>query len=310
TMFWMLDLISREVQLQMFAHQQRFRDAAPFPHISFDGFLREDFARELLDNFPKFNPDRAKNELGEVGRKAVNTNVRDLPEPFRRLDDLVQSADFLQLISGITGIPDLLYDPEYVGGGTHENLSGQELDPHADFNYHPRFKWHRRLNLLLYLNPEWKEEWGGSIELHSNPWNPDQNKIISFAPLMNRCVIFETSEKSWHGFRQVQLPEGKRDISRKSVALYFYTKDRPAVEIFPEHGTFYVHRPLPDQIKPGYTLTDQDIQELKNLLIKRDSWIHFLYDRELQWSASLGDKQTEINRLMNGQPPKQEGVRE
>jgi hypothetical protein len=200
-------------------------------------------------------------------------------------------------MSAITKIPELLYDAEYIGGGTHENLEGQDLDPHVDFNYHPSTKWHRRLNLLIYLNREWEESWGGNIELHLDPWNSDLDKVQSVMPLMNRCVIFETSEKSYHGFKKIKLPEDKRNFSRKSIAVYFYTKDRPMSEIQPEHSTFYVPRPVPEHIREGYTLNENDVQQLKDLLTRRDHWLKFLYDRELHFSSEFGMLSEKLSEL-------------
>ena len=123
------------------------------------------------------------------------------------LDGVVALNDSDQSGGGeISGIPDLLYDPDYLGGGTHENLAGQDLDPHVDFNLHPRFGWYRRLNLLVYLNPEWDENWGGCLELHRDPHLPPaQDPVKRVLPLMNRAVLFETSERSWHGFEAVAL---------------------------------------------------------------------------------------------------------
>jgi hypothetical protein len=155
--------------------------------------------------------------------------------------------------------------------------------------------------MLIYLNPEWKEEWGGSIEFHLDPWDHNRNEVKSALPIMNRCVIFETSERSWHGFKRIQIPDNKRRLSRKSIAVYFYTKERPADEVFPEHGTFYVSRHVPEHIRAGYTLTEEDVEVLKGLLVRRDSWIKFLYERELQYSAALGEKNTRIEQLMGFQ---------
>jgi 2OG-Fe(II) oxygenase superfamily len=283
-----LDLINKDIRLHSFKLGESFQAAHPFPHIVLDNFFNDSFARELLDSFPVFDPSKARNELGLVGGKAVNTNIAALNETYKKVDELFKSDDFLKFMSTITRIPELLYDAEYIGGGTHENLEGQDLDPHVDFNYHPAKKWHRRLNLLLYLNPEWEESWGGNIELHLDPWNSDRDEVQSFMPLMNRCVIFETSERSWHGFRKIKLPQDKKDLSRKSIAVYFYTKDRPPEEIRPEHSTFYVPRSVPDHIRPGYTLNEDDVQQIKNLLIRRDQWIKFLYDREIHHSSEYG----------------------
>lgn len=97
------------------------------------------------------------------------------------------------------------------------------------------------------------------------------------APAFNRCVIFETSERSWHGFDTIQLPEERSGMTRRSVALYFYSKDRPADEIAPRHTTYYVNRPLPDRFAEGHTLTRSDLAELKQLLDQRDGHIRMLY---------------------------------
>src|SRR4051812_12636846 len=101
----------------------------------------------LLAEFPSFDARKAVNELGEPGRKAVQSALADVGPAYRKFDELIRSPQFLELISRLTGIPRLLYDPEYVGGGTHENLDGQDLDLHVDFNYHPSRGFHRRLNL-------------------------------------------------------------------------------------------------------------------------------------------------------------------
>ena len=219
---------------------------------------------------------------------AVRQYSRTLPKlgpAYAQLDAMLRSREFLSFTGQITGIANLLYDPEYVGGGTHENLSGQDLDPHVDFNYHPTTQLHRRLNLIVFLNPEWREEWGGNLELHVNPWlPPEEDSVKAIVPIANRCVIFETSESSWHGFKRIQLPEDKKHLTRRSIAVYYYTSQRPAEEVAPHHSTVYVQRPLPENIRAGYTLRDEDVQAVQSLLVRRDTQIRYLYEREKEFS--------------------------
>ena len=176
-----------------------------------------------------------------------------------RFDRLMRDAEFLSLMARITSIPDLLYDPDYIGGGTHENLDGQELDTHVDFNYHPARRLHRRLNLIVFLNPEWDESWGGCLELLPDPWSPGE----SIVPLANRAVIFETTESSWHGFRRIRLPPGTTRRGGPSRCTFTPRTARPA-ESAASHGTVYYQRPLGDQIQPGRMLTDEDVLEIQS----------------------------------------------
>jgi hypothetical protein len=254
----------------------RFAQRAPFRHVVIDDFLEPGCAERLLATFPPFDVRRALNEAGDVGRKAVVEEIRGLGPAYAALDDLIRSHEFLALISHITGIPALLYDPHYFGGGTHENRHGQDLDAHVDFNRHPVEGWHRRLNLIVYLNPQWEESWGGCLELHSDPRAAD-DRVILIVPLFNRCVIFETTEYSWHGFSGIELPPERAHLSRKSVALYFYTRERPASEVADTHSTIYVDRPLPERFRPGRTLDEHDVQELRILLTRRDQHNQRLY---------------------------------
>jgi hypothetical protein len=262
--------------------RESYQSAKPFRHLCLDGFLEPGMAGRLREEFPAFDPARALNEMGVVGGKAVRTDLASLGPAYREFYHYMRSPDFLGAMSRMLGIPDLLFDPAMYGGGTHENLDGQELDPHIDFNYDPVRKWHRRLNVLIYLNQEWELEWGGGIELHSDPRDWEHDQVKTFNCVFNRGVIFETNEHSWHGFTRIRLPEGKRALSRKCISVYLYTKARPADEVAPPHGTFYVQRPLPKHIVPGRTLTAEDLADIKRLLEARDGWIKQYQRRELE----------------------------
>ncbi len=130
--------------------------------------------------------------------------------------------------------------------------------------------------------------WGGCLELYSDPRSL-YNQMQSVLPLFNRCVIFETNEYSWHGFSKIKLSPDKQDLSRKSLSIYLYTKERPQAEIAPPHTTFYIHRPLPHHIQPGQVL---------NLLKRRDDLIHYYQQRELQESGDFQSLKAHIKRYL------------
>lgn len=257
--------------------QAAFATAQPFRHVIIDGFLTPAFADALLASFPAFEQGHFIGENGLPGGKSTVDRVRALGEAYRRLDDIIQTREFLDFVGRITSIDKLIYDPFYLGGGTHENRHGQGLQAHIDFNYHPSERWHRRLNLIIYLNHEWDEAWGGMFDLYRDPY-ADAMPQVRVPPLFNRCVIFETNEKSWHGFETIVQPEGKQHLSRKSIALYFYSAERPEEETAGRHTTHYVNAQLPERLQSGYTLTDADVGQLRQLISTRDMQLRSLYE--------------------------------
>lgn len=276
-----------------------FRRREPFRHVVIDDFFAPEYCAQLLREFPAFERGNARNEAGELGAKSTVEKIRELGPAYTALDDLVKTRDFLDLIGRITGIANLRYDPWYFGGGTHENRDGQDLDSHVDFNRHPVERWHRRLNLIVYLNPEWHDAWGGSLELHSDPRATD-DRIELITPLYNRAVIFETTEWSWHGFARIALPDAKKSLSRKSIALYFYTDDRPAEELADTHSTIYVDRPLPERFHAGAVLSDDDVDEIRNLLARRDQHNQRLYRDITALTVQLEQARAVLNRGIMG----------
>lgn len=259
----------------------RFTEALPFRHVVIDDFLEASFAEKLLAQFPGFEQGNFLSEDGRPGSKSTFEQVRALGDGYAALDDLIRDDAFLGLLGDITGIDGLRYDPWYLGGGTHENRHDGALEAHVDFNFHPLERWQRRLNLIVYLNPGWREEWGGALELFEDPAAAPGHAI---APLFNRCVIFETHGHSWHGFNRIALPGGGDGQSRKSIALYFYT---PASEQRQEaHSTVYVNRPLPGHLQPGHVLDASDLAELRQLLGDRDNRIAMQY-REISKLMTL-----------------------
>lgn len=273
---------------------REFAQAKPFPHLVLDGFLEESFARELLESFPPYDDARFRNAHGDRG-KAERPEVRELGPAYRRLDDLISSRPFLGLMEELSGQRDLVHDPYYFGGGTHENLADMELHPHVDFIVHPNKQLYRRLNLLLYLNPVWEKAWGGALELHDDPWT-GAPPAKSIEPLFNRCVLFATSGHSWHGFQRLNLPAGK---SRRSFALYLYTK-KPAPDSagIPTDLTVFVPKPLSDRFGPGYTLDRADSLEIQRAVIERDRLLKHLYNRSIGLARRLDIAEENLANLL------------
>lgn len=229
--------------------RRHFATSDPFPFLVIDEFLDPAFAREVAAAYPSFESARERGrsfDFVNERNKVQITDSANYPDPVKRLHTAISSQAFRDELSFITGIPKLLDDPQMVGGGMHVTGPQGRLDVHVDFNVLEDRHWHRRLNILIYLNADWSPHWGGAIEL----WDR-QVKVCkhSMAPRINRCVIFETSERSFHGVSAVQCPP---DVVRKSFAAYYYTREAPAGWDGRQHST--VFRARPDERLRGYIL--------------------------------------------------------
>lgn len=293
-------MISGDVLRQAEDFQAKFQAAKPFKHVCIDGFLEGYAAEQALTDFPSFDKSKAVNEYGEIGKKAVNTRLAAISPFYAKIYEYLFSVEFLASMSQLTGIQDLIGDPTMYGGGTHENLHGQELDAHVDFNYVAGGNAHRRLNLLIYLNKNWDSAWGGDIEIHSNPRDPDTNEIRSYRVDFNRAILFETNEYSWHGFPKVNLPISEQDTnSRKCISIYLYTRTRPQEEIAGTHGTFYVQRPLDKRFQAGHILSLDDVQELNAGYRNRDRYIEYYQKQEEKISRETANLHGYIHQLVS-----------
>ncbi|PHS68217.1 MAG: hypothetical protein COB23_09590 [Methylophaga sp.] len=198
------------------------QSAEPFPYFCIDNFLDEDFANDVYEAFPTY---QEAQELGQEfaavneKRKIQITDSKKFAPAMKKLHDLFASKEYTEMWSDLTGIPNLVADPELIGGGIHETNSGGHLDVHVDFNYNENNQMFRRLNILIYFNKDWKEEYGGYLDV----WDKDVKKCYGeFEPKFNRACGFLTSEESFHGVTPLTCPP---HIMRKSFATYFYTKD-------------------------------------------------------------------------------------
>lgn len=220
--------------------RRRFRDAKPFPWVVIDGFLEPGFAREVVAQYPSYQQAESQgfgfNFVNEK-RKIQVSDSKHFEPAVTRLNNALHSESFLADLEYITGIDGLLGDETLAGGGIHVTGARGRLDVHVDFNYSEENDWHRRLNILLYLNPGWQQNWGGAVEF----WDERVRRCeASFSPVMNRCVLFETSHRSYHGVQPVTCPD---DGARKSFAAYYYTKQAPKGWTGEKHSTVFRARP-------------------------------------------------------------------
>jgi hypothetical protein len=216
----------QQVASELHSH---FRSAQPFPHIIIDDFYPEDLVHSVVEAFPRY-----ENFNGVL---ADGFAISAFNAQFLKVEQLVpthpaalflmehmRSSPFLIFLEELTGIRGLLPDPHYFGSGLHHTLRGGHLGLHLDYNFNGNLQLWRRINVFLYLNEDWQEEWKGNLEL----WNADlSDVVVSIAPLFNRLVVFEASETSWHGHPDpLQCPP---HVARKSIALYYYTAvDNPS----------------------------------------------------------------------------------
>ena len=214
-----------------------YASASPFPHTVFDDFLPEDVLDSVLAEFPSPDQDWFAFD-SPLERKLASKDDSIMGPSTRGLLWAFNSPTFVEFLERLTGIEALVPDPHFEGGGLHQIIPGGHLKVHADFNEHPRNRLERRLNVLLYLNRDWRDEYGGALELWDRDMRHCEAKIL---PYFNRCVVFSTTSTSYHGHPEpLACPEG---MTRKSMALYYYSKDRPQEEKTTGHNTLWRARP-------------------------------------------------------------------
>jgi len=223
------------------AHEYCF--AEPYPHIVLDNFLPPAIAQLALDHFPE---DALRSdtvfEMGYAGLHKRQILPEDCDSQARALFHFFNSQPMLEFLEGLSAIEGLIPDAYFMGGGYHETGRGGKLGVHADFRINQRIHLHRRMNLIVYLNKNWKDEYGGFLEL----WDKSMaSKCKSVAPVFNRCVIFNTDADSYHGHPDpLTCPP---DVLRRSIALYYYTASKEIYNEVPNVGTMYQARPNDDR---------------------------------------------------------------
>lgn len=230
-----LQCIKSPVELKLIStiNKSIYQNNKPFPHIVIDNFLPEEIAKNALMVFPQptatfWSQFNNSNEI-----KLATNREKNIPAELRHIMYALNSATFLEFLEDLTGIKRLISDPYLIGGGLHQIKPGGKLGIHVDFNRHEILSGlYRRLNLLLYMNTDWKEEYGGHFELHGE--GGLEYKVL---PIFNRCAIFSTSNNSYHGHpHPLTCPPNR---TRKSIALYYYSDEPHPGESTEYHSTVF-----------------------------------------------------------------------
>lgn len=221
-------------------HHTEYVEGNPFPNIYFDNFFDEVMLNKVLEEFPDMSkkPDLKFDTPNE--KKLASKGESRFGETTKQFMHFLNSEPFLNFLTELTGIEKLIPDPYFEGAGCHQIQPGGLLKVHADFNKNRFLGLDRRLNVLVYLNKDWEESYGGHFELWDKEMNNSVKKIL---PLFNRMAMFSTTSDSYHGHpNPLTCPE---DRNRKSLALYYYTNGRPKEEIaegLEEHRTIFKYR--------------------------------------------------------------------
>ena len=231
-----------------------FINSKPFEHVVIDRFCNDILLTEALQFIPDANRKGVNKSRDFIfaKNKFEKSSFNELTPIFQVLKDEMLSDRFRLILQRITG-EDVFIDPDFYGGGLHQGGKGSYLNMHVDFNYHPNHKsWFRNINILLYLNKDWKEEYGGQLKLLDGRTKKEQVYLVE--PLFNRAVIMLTRDYTMHGYAPINFPDGQY---RRSIAAYGYTKELSEGEVrttvwYPENGGLFkrmLGRNMPKLVK-------------------------------------------------------------
>ena len=200
----------------------------PYKHIIIDDFLKKDVAEKALNEMNKLSDKSACGWFNMKTKwewnKGYWENLHNIPIPIKEIFTELNSKEFINKLEKLTGINELIAGEIFRGTSIHRINNGGYLGLHTDFNSYQMEgvgKLDRRINLLIYMNKDWKLEYGGQFDL----CDLENKKCIKrINPNFNRCAIFNTSNKSIHGHPEpLKLP---KDMRRQSIVVYYYTKNK------------------------------------------------------------------------------------
>jgi Rps23 Pro-64 3,4-dihydroxylase Tpa1-like proline 4-hydroxylase len=243
----------------------------PFEHVVIPDFFDKEYSEKVYDSFPKVDSTWFHYN-NPIEKKYTFSKFSELTF-FKELFDYLQSDYVLNILRNATGIENLEADPYLHGAGIHAYPRGGKLDCHLDYSIHPISGKERRLNLIIYLNKNWEDEYGGHLKL----WDSTRsNETCISTSVFNTAILFRTSDESYHGVPElIKCPEGQY---RKSINVYYVTPPREGAtrrlkaEFFPAPG-----QPVDSRLSSLYTIRKN------RLLTPKDLWPGWETDGDGYW---------------------------
>lgn len=233
--------ISR-ADLTSYSHQ--FTNAKPFEHVVIDDFFTDEVAEQIASNFPDHNDNTwTVSYNNPVENKKACSHWDKFPAPIYNALFYLCSKEFIQVVEQMTNTPNVIADYGLHGGGMHSHNRGGKLNIHKDYSLHPKIPYMRNFNLIVYMTPNWQEEWGGGLELWSHDEKTQMPKecVTRISNKFNRAVLFNTTQNSWHGLpEELTCPE---NVARRSLATYYVTP----INEMAENRTRAFYAPYKDQ---------------------------------------------------------------
>jgi hypothetical protein len=217
--------------------REQVLNAAPFPHLVIENLFNETLLDLVAAEFPSNDGDlKQVNADRGMGTFYRSPRIPKLGSASQTYFNLVHSSQFVNFLSKITGIDELVVDWTLERAGLHATGAGGRFNIHCDFDTHPRAMLRNRFILLTYLNRDWQADYQGDLEL----WDGGKRECVrKIAPLFGRSVLMVHGERSFHGHPTPLAPPPGR--TRMSLATYYYSSDLPQ-SADTGNGTVYLDR--------------------------------------------------------------------
>ena len=196
-------------------YRLEYLTAKPFPHLVLKDICNEDKLLKAFSSIPVL--ENKSRDYIFASNKFEKSNYGEISPLLQELQDELRSDKMNSFLSFITGV-NTFVDPKNHGGGLHQGRKNSFLDMHLDYNYHPiNNNWWREVNLLLYMNKDWKQEYGGHLELKDLRTGEEKKCDVDF----NTLIIQQCHDYTLHGYQPTKFPKGN---FRTSIATYAFSK--------------------------------------------------------------------------------------